>query len=57
MSLPWMIFYGHKIGMTRQETLATRYGEMMDLISCLAVYNGTAKEKTHRSFDEALELR
>ena len=52
-----MIFYGHKIGMTRQETLATHYGEMMDLISCLAVYNGTAKEKTHRSFDEALELR
>lgn len=45
------------MNMTRQETLQTTYGEFCDLISCLAIYNGTAKEKTHRSFDEALELR
>ena len=41
--------------MSRQETLNTLYGEMLDLISCLAVYNGAAKPKKEKlSFDEAL---
>lgn len=31
--------------MQRQEILTTRYGEMLDLISCLSVYNGQAEEK------------
>jgi hypothetical protein len=43
--------------MTKQETLCTRYGEMNDLISCLAIYNGRAEEKKKMSFDEALMLR
>lgn len=59
VSLPWYIFYGHMLHMQRQETLVTRYGEMNDLISCLAIYNGAAKEKKrgHRSFEDALKLR
>ena len=52
-----MIFYGHQLNMSRQETINTTLGEMCDLISCLAIYNGNAKEKTRRSFDEALSLR
>ena len=43
--------------MTRQETLNTRYGEFMELISCYAIYNGAAKEKKKISFDDALLLR
>lgn len=36
----------------------TRYGEFKDLLSCLAVYNGAAKEKKKKiSFDDALLLR
>ena len=52
-----MIFYGHQLNMTRQETINTTLGEMNDLISCLAIYNGNAKERTKRSFDDALALR
>ena len=29
--------------MRRQEILVTRYGEMMDLISCLSIYEGNAE--------------
>jgi len=36
--------------MNRREALAMRFGEMLDLISCLAVYNGNAKEKTGNRF-------
>lgn len=59
MTLPWFLFYGmHLFHMTRQEVLNTRYGEFVDLLSCLAVYNGAAKEKPKKlSFDEALLLR
>lgn len=39
--------------------MITRYGEMIDMISCLAVYRGAAKEKRKRSmtFDEMFSLR
>lgn len=46
--------------MRKQEILATRYGEMVDMISCFAIYNGGAKPKKKKkkwSFDEAMELR
>jgi len=47
--------------MARNEILITRYGEMMDMISCLSIYDGTAvpKKQTKRftSFDEAINLR
>lgn len=58
ISLSWYLFYGHMLNMTRQETLVTKYGEMNDLISCLAIYNGSAKEKkTIKSFEDAMMLR
>lgn len=40
--------------------MCTRYGEMLDMISCFAIYNGQAKEKRKKkvfSFDEAIALR
>jgi hypothetical protein len=32
------------MGMSREETLATRWGEFVDLINCRAIENGTAKQ-------------
>lgn len=52
-----MLFYGYQIGMTRQEVMDTRVGEMLDLISCLSVYNGGAREKKRMSYEEAIALR
>ena len=43
--------------MTRQEILCTAFGEMQDMISCLAIYNGGAKQKRKRkklSYDEII---
>lgn len=39
--------------------MVTRYGEMIDMISCLAIYNGADPKRKKRtfSFDEALALR
>lgn len=31
--------------MTKSEILITRYGEMMDMINCMAIFEGTAKPK------------
>lgn len=46
--------------MQRQEILNTRYGEMIDMITCLAIYNGRAEEKPekkHYKFEEIIEWR
>lgn len=45
--------------MGRQEIMNTRYGEMLDMIACLSIYEGTAlpaKERIHDTA-RALELR
>ena len=45
--------------MSREETMNTRYGEIMDLIACLAISNGAKPKKKARIMDifEALSLR
>lgn len=45
--------------MTKQEIMSTRYGEMSDMISCFAIFNGAeAKSKKRKmDFDEAIKLR
>jgi hypothetical protein len=47
------------LNMSRQEIINTRYGEMCDIISCFAIYNGAtpAKKKKSWSIEEALQLR
>lgn len=45
--------------MTTQEVLATRYGEMLDVISCMMIDSGNArqkKKKKHWTFEEAIAL-
>lgn len=44
--------------MTRTEILHTRYGEMLDMIACLAIYQGAAREKRKKlTMEQILELR
>ena len=43
--------------MSKAEILVTSVGEMQDMIACIAISNGVAKEKKTLSFDEALALR
>lgn len=60
MNEAWYVFYGRQLGMSRPETMLTRFGELMDQIACLAIYNGTAepkKKKKKLSYEEAIALR
>lgn len=43
--------------MSKSEILVTTVGEMQDMIACMAIVNGVAKEKKKLSFDEAIALR
>lgn len=45
--------------MGKQEVMNTRVGEMLDMISCLSVYNGGAEAKNTKkyTFDEAMDLK
>ena len=38
--------------------MCTRYGEMLDMIACLAIYNGATpkKKRKHWTFDEAMKV-
>lgn len=45
--------------MAKQEILLTRYGEMLDIIACYAIYNGNAKEKHAKrkwKYEDAIAL-
>ena len=35
----------------------TVYGEFMDLIACMDIYNGRAEQKKKRDFLEIMEMR
>lgn len=44
--------------MSRRETLCTPLGEMMDMLACMDIYQGNAKQKDNRkwTFDEVIAL-
>ena len=58
MSFTWLLFYGRQLGMSRDEIVITRYGEMLDMITCLAIHNGSAKEVAGRvtDYEDALKI-
>lgn len=45
--------------MGRREILTTLYGEMLDMIACLAIHNGAepAEKRRELSLEEMLEVR
>lgn len=46
--------------MDKREILVTPMGEMLDMISCLSIYNGVAKQKKKKrklSYQEIMMLR
>lgn len=43
--------------MSKAEIMVTTVGEMQDMIACMAIVNGVAKEKKRMTFDEMLALR
>ena len=43
--------------MAYEEIMERPIGEMIDLVNLMSVWNGSAKEKVHMSFDEILRLR
>lgn len=46
--------------MSRRETLTTTYGEMLDMIACMAISSGHAEpldKNTITRLEEALEVR
>lgn len=43
--------------MNREETLLTRYGEMLDMIACMAINNGADQKEREMTFDEIFALR
>ena len=45
--------------MSKSEILVTTVGEMQDMIACIAICNGVAKEKkkSYMDFDAALAMR
>ena len=55
----WYLFYGRKMGMSKQEILVTPFGEMQDMMACMAIFEGRAvpKKKKKWTFDEAIKLR
>lgn len=60
MNRSWFIYYGYQMGLTRKETICTRYGEFMDLMACDAITKGQAKYKKparRMTTEEMLKVR
>ena len=43
--------------MKTQEVMDTTYGEMLDMISCLAIYNGAEEATPKVSWEDAMRLK
>lgn len=55
-----MLFYGRFLGMSKHEIMNTRYNEMLDMVSCLAIYNGANPKKRNKiltDYDAVMALR
>ncbi len=52
MTEPWIVFYGHQMHMTTEETMNTRWGLFMDMMSCAAIDSGGAEQKKKKETQE-----
>ena len=44
-SLPWFLYHGRCLGMSKAEIMITTVGEMSDMVACRMIEAGVAKEK------------
>lgn len=57
LNLSWFLFYGRILNMPRQEIIATRFSEMLDMITCLSIYNGNVEpDHSINDFDDAIQI-
>jgi hypothetical protein len=56
-NLAWNLYFGLRIGLTRQEVMYMPYGQFKDMLSCHSIYTGIADPVYHMSHEDALELR
>ena len=58
MNRSWFLFYGRRCGMSTQEIMITTYGEMVDMISCISIYEGGAKPKRpNMRYEDVMKMR
>ena len=53
----WFIYFGRKIGMSKEEILRTDIGEMYDMMACMSVIEGGAEVETPNDFFHIINLR
>ena len=54
MNLSWFLYYGRKLGMSKEEILITPYGEMMDMLACSYIDAGASQKKRKLTMEEIL---
>lgn len=57
MNERWFVYYGLKLGMTKKETMLTGYGEMLDLIDCMAIDNGAEQKEPEKDILDVLRMK
>lgn len=58
MNTTWYLYYGYKIGLSKQQIMFTKKCEMDDLIACMMIDNGFAVPKPRKmSYDEVMAMR
>ena len=53
----WFLYFGRRLGMSKEEILLTDLGEMYDMMACQAVIEGGAEVERTSDFFEILKLR
>lgn len=53
-SLPWFLYQGRKIGMSKREIMVTTVGEMSDMIACMLIEAGVVKEKKKITLEQII---
>ena len=57
MNERWFVYYGLKLGMSKKETMRTGYGEMLDLIDCMAIDNGAEQKEPEKDILDVLRMK
>lgn len=53
----WFLYFGRKLGMSKQEILCTDLGEMYDMLACMSVVEGGAEIERSQDFFDIINLR